>query len=93
MCVNANLLQSENHQINVYKHPFPNPQAFRACKISGIQRMSFENWPESQNLSIANLVEMSHRLLVMEFLKEKSESSCAAPGRNQIASGHRITGK
>lgn len=55
--------------------------------------MSLEKWPESLHLSSANLVMMSHCLLVMEFLKEKSESSCAAPERNQIASGHRITGK
>lgn len=39
--------------------------------------MNHEKCPESQNLSIASPGMMSHCLTVMEFLKEKSESSCA----------------
>lgn len=39
-------------------------------------------WPESQNLGSANLLVMSHCLLVIEFFKEKSESSRAVPSRN-----------
>lgn len=38
--------------------------------------------PESQNLGSANLVVMSHCLLVIDFFKEMSESSCAVPSRD-----------
>lgn len=60
---------------SAYASTFPSIVSMQNFKLHG-------KLPESQNLGSANLVVMSHWLLVIEFFKEKSESFYAIPSRN-----------